>query len=221
MDFSTMVDAVQDTVDDTSSSGEARIKRYLNWAQQDIASRKDWHWLKSSKTLTTTSGTEEYSLDSTCHKVIAMKDETNETYLRPINARAFEVSEPYVDTSSDTGKPRYWYPSEIDSSENQQVKFYPVPNGSYTIRYRFYKRLSDMSADTDVSRVPAKYHKLLVDFACGKYLQKEQDPQANHFLVEYENGIANMASDMMAETDAIPSVIPAQHQKQAVRDLRF
>ena len=45
MIFSDIYNAVADQVGDTSADNITRIKRYINWAQQDICSRDNWDFL--------------------------------------------------------------------------------------------------------------------------------------------------------------------------------
>ena len=220
--YSDLQAAVQDTVGDTNAAGLARIKRYINFGQQRVASLFDWPFLKTTDaTITTAANDEEYSLASDFAKMIAMRDTTNENWLTEMSKKDFDASKPAVSTTEDAGYPEYWYATDLDSSNYQQIKLYPVPDGIYTITYDYYKTLADLSADTDVSDIPAKYHQALVDYACFKYYQKEQDEQATQFHQEFQNTMADMMADLKYESENLAVMKPATAEHQKVRDLRF
>lgn len=192
--FSEIYGAVQDSVDDTSAAGLVRIKRYINWGQQDLASRKNGEFLRDSSTLSLAAGTEEYALPATVDKLFALRDTTNNKYITRIDYKT--LIENYPDPSETTGLPQYWYNTGLDATGNVKIKFYPVPDSVATINYDYYKRLTDLSADGSTPIIPARYHQLLVDFALWHWFEKEQDPQANYYATKYENGIEKMLADV-------------------------
>lgn len=63
----------------------------------------------------------------------------------------------------------------LDSSGNTQLTFYPFPSDLRVFEVRYLKRLTDMSADADLSVVPAKWHHVLIEGALVfgfRYLRK-------------------------------------------------
>lgn len=63
----------------------------------------------------------------------------------------------------------------LDSSGNTQITFYPFPSDLRIFEVRYLKRLTDMSADADLSVVPAKWHHVLIEGALVygfRYLRK-------------------------------------------------
>jgi len=50
---------------------------------------------------------------------------------------------------SSTGVPEWWIYRGRDANGYQQIEIYPVPDDAYEIRYRYYKKVSNLSADTD------------------------------------------------------------------------
>ena len=53
----------------------------------------------------------------------------------------------------------------IDSSGNVQLTFYPFPSDARIFEVKYLKRLSDLSADADLSVIPVKWHHVIVEGA--------------------------------------------------------
>lgn len=208
MTFTQIYQRVQQQVSDTSAATLSNLKNYINDGQQDFASRRDfWSWLYGTDTaISATAGTDIYSLSSTAHKIISLRDTTNETYLQEVNLKQFRLAHPNVDTTNDRGKPTQWYFLGVDSSNNLKVGVYPVPDGSYTIIPDIYKRVTDLSADSDNSVIPARYHKALVYYACARFFELKQDPMATYYNQMYENEIEKALVDQFNETDGMVSM---------------
>lgn len=63
----------------------------------------------------------------------------------------------------------------LDSSGNVQLTFYPFPSVKEIYEVKYIKRLSDLSADGDLSVIPVKWHHVIVEGAliyAFQYLRK-------------------------------------------------
>lgn len=195
---------IKNQIGDTSGVNDSLIESYIDWGQQDMASRRDWEWLKETDaTITTASGTEEYTLATDCHKVSGqMKDITNERWIPEFNKREFDMAYPSPSTTDDIGQPIYWYLTELDSSGNQKIKLYPIPNGTYTIRYDYIKRVSNIPSDSDNPIVPNKFRPYLIDFGLARFYEKKREfGAAAYFQTKYENNVEKMMENMVASSD--------------------
>lgn len=194
---------IKSQIGETTASNDALINSYINWGYHEIASRRDWDWLKEvGASITTTSGIEEYTLASDTHRIMGnLRDTTNERYIQEFSYRQFVKLYPNVG-STDTGSPLYWYPTELDSNGNQLIKFYPVPNATLTIKYDYVKRITDLSVDADTPIVPTRYHRLLIDYGLARWYEKEREyTDSGYFNAKFENELRQMLSDMVAESD--------------------
>jgi len=221
MTFLEMYTLAEDIIGDSTAATGARIKKFINFGQKDFASRYDWPFLQSSSTFNTTSGTEYYDLSTTCGKVIDLRDSTNETYLPEYNERIFNSVKPSTD-SADTGKPLYWYPVSVStgtSSEQIRVNLYPIPDGTYTVKYNFFKNVIDLSADSDYSLIPAKYHSTILDYALMREFEKRRSSMANYYATKYEDGVIRAMQDFKF-SDGLNQMQPPSGVRYG-RDLRY
>lgn len=224
MTFTQIQARVQQIVQDTSGTNLLNIQNWINDGQQDFASRcQFWPWLLSSSTFPTVSNSNTYSLSSDVHSIINLRDETNNAFIAETDRKVFELAFPYVNQSTDVNAPTQWFRFGVGSSGCIQIKLHPVPAGVYTIRYDYYKEITDMSGSTDVSVIPSRYHKALISYAVTKYFEMKQDPMADYHSTQYENEVYKAISDT-SESDNQAMMIPGKrigHAAKSVADEYF
>lgn len=224
MTFGTIQARVQQLVQDTSGSSLLNIQNWINDGQQDFQSRLSyWPWLLSSTTFATAANDDTYSLASDVDKVINLRDETNGRFMPEVSRKLFQMVEPYVNTTSDTAQPTEWYRFGMDSSGYVQIKLWPVPASVYTVRYDYYKLVSDLSSSADVPVIPVKYMKALIAYACKEYFAMKQDPMADYYAGQYEIEVQKAIMDT-EESDQQVSMVPGKpfsYQAKSVADDYF
>jgi hypothetical protein len=261
--FTELYSAVTDQLGDTSTSTTTRVKRYINWTQQDIASRRNWPFLLerssiqciapystgevsvtdgdatvtgSGTTFTaamvgrkirfngqaeyytiatftsdtaleldqTYSGTsdanatysiykDEYSLAATAEKIVNITLPSKNYRLANVGRTEFDTSLP---SPKSEGAPDFWVDAGTDSNNYLLIQLSPIPDDDYVVYYWYRKRLTDLSADADVSLIPTKYHKLLYLGGCAQTYEQDENPIANNYWTQYENMIEEMKSDL-------------------------
>lgn len=175
------------------------FKLYLNLAQKDLAGRyEDWPELRSASTLALTDGTEGYALASDFYKMrpdtMRITTANKERLIQEIPYAVFRTQ--YQNTSDDTeDEPRYWYyaPNDVDT-----VRFYPIPDQSYTAAYDYSKVPSDMSAVSDTPFIAARWHHVLVDFALAMHYESSYEARfdkATYHRTRYENEVEKVIVD--------------------------
>jgi len=200
--FSDTYNAVADQFGDTTTPMITRIKRFINWTQQDIAARRNWEFLLKTADITTVASTSTYSLASDADKVIDIINTTTRAKLGFTSRQEFDARVPYT---TSTGSPSVWIPAGRDTNGYLKVQLYLTPDAEYTLPYWYRKRLTDLSADADVSLIPLKYHKLLYLGAVAQVYEYDTNPMANNYWVQYENMINDMIDDL--ESGSEDSVI--------------
>lgn len=178
------------------SSGTVRdmFKEWINEGQQDIATRYLWPFLEKSTpgAITTAADDDTYSLASDVAVLYDLYDTTNYRKLRYITNADFDKLYP---NPSATGAP-YLYRLLGESETLKQVVLYPIPAGAYTLRYKYYKRLSDLSEPDEESGIPSQYHRLLKWYALKMFWLKEGDSRYTTADREYENGLVSMVEEL-------------------------
>ena len=134
-----------------------QILRWLNRSYVELASSYRFDELETSTTITTSSGTAEYTLSvADVLTIISVKDTTNKVQLYP--ASRFQYDRwTQGNESSITGTPIYWFISGT-SSGYRQVTLYPTPAGTYTLTMTYRKKPTELvlspSATTSVLLEP-------------------------------------------------------------------
>ena len=192
MNYKEIQDKVLDRLDDNTNPTRERVKDYINEAYNIVYYDRDWYWrLTQDATFTTTSGTEEYTLATDVGKMIDVRDTTNDTYLAEAHYLDLVQDRPGIDSTNDTGHPTKWYYSG-DSSQTPKIKLYVIPNGSFAMEYDYYKKLTELSADSDTSDLPTRWQQILIDYALYQEFLAQNDSRYSIYNTNFENTFERM-----------------------------
>lgn len=168
----------------------------INEAYEELlaALPQETPYLNSSSSITTVASTRLYNLASDAMAFdlyfYSVEDETNSDKAIRMASKEF-IQE--LDNRWDevTGKPEYAY-----LEGNNQVGFYPIPDGSYTIKYQYGQWPSNrLSATSATFIVPDKWLRFVEKRAQEKYERRKgyQEPDSTAF--ECINILADVISD--------------------------
>lgn len=96
-----------------------------------------------------------YSTDSTVDRIIQVTQTVLPYQLIETSTEYFQSFNPGFLAS---GTPRIYMPDGVDSSGFPQFKLWPNPDAAINLSVYYLKTAVDMSADADVSVIPAKWH---------------------------------------------------------------
>lgn len=99
----------------------------------------------------------------------------------------------YSSLYSDTGTPTSYIPSSPTSTGAIQFSFYPAPNELMNIMVRGKRILSDLSATSDESLIPAPWQDAIINIAAFYGFQSLDDTRANTELQVGESRIEDMS----------------------------
>lgn len=198
MTFESLYQLCQRQSGNRTADGLEGLKIYLNLAQKDAAGRfNDWPELRASATLSLTSTTEAYALESDFFKMRPTVRITTANYERLLQEVSYAVFRTAFQNTSDdsTSVPRYWYfaPNDVDT-----IRVYPIPDASYTVAYDYSKIPSDMSLVSDTPFLPARWHHILVDFALAMHYESSYEARydkAAYHRTRYEQEIEKAIID--------------------------
>jgi len=107
-----------------------------------------------------------YALPSDFEKLISARQAITRTKLKPVDLRLFDanIPDPRI-----TRTPAFYMIVGQDSSQLYQMAFHPVPDDEMNIDIRYYKRTTDMSANTDVPFMPDPFRPVIVFDVLVKY----------------------------------------------------
>lgn len=139
-----MVDIVRDSLGGETSEtlSDTRILRFINQSYLELASQYQFDQLGTSTSVTTTSGTTTYELSvSNVLNITKVVDDTNDTMLYTMNEEQYHR---FVQGSSVTGTPSYWFIDGVGSNNRYNISFYPTPAGTYTINVYYVKSPTEL-----------------------------------------------------------------------------
>lgn len=159
-----------DATDVTSLSGQSQIVAdAINEAQTELWKEENWYSLYKTTTFATVASTGTYdiaTIASDWGRVLDMIDTTNNRVLIEDITRVFDEDDPDADY---TGTPTHF------TVEGANFRLYPIPNGAYTIRLRYYQIPDTLSANSDTYDLPYECENCLIQFALAttyEYLNK-------------------------------------------------
>lgn len=133
----------------------------LNETKREIEDAWDWTSLRDTVTVTTSNGVQQYALTGMGERGRLVLDnygrprvwdDTNDV---PLNFISHEEMYRLSNSSStQTGTPAYFCIEGRDGSYDPYVKFWPIPGGTYSIKFNCYIPQADLAATGTVPEVP-------------------------------------------------------------------
>lgn len=199
MTYETLYKLCQRQSGNKSADALIGFKDYLNLGQKDVAGSYDnWRELNATGTLSLTDGIEAYALtnfDRFRTDVLLLTSPTNnEKPIYRISANKLREQNPVTSNDSET-IPVWWYE---DPNDDTKIRFYPIPDTSYTVSYDYITTTTDMNATSDSPFFPARWHHILVDYALAMHFesaaQRNYDVATYHWT-KYRNGLKQLISN--------------------------
>lgn len=178
-----------------------RVKQWLNLAQARIARTLEVSDKFSSTSVATVIGTSTYVLPSTATIVQGVVDEALGFRLEYIKNPDDLMARNAVGTF--TGRP-----IEYSFGTANLLLLSPVPDAVYSLTVLYFLRPVDLSADSDVSTIPADFHDVMVSWTLARAYRSEDDAQMSQFyMAEYQRDLMLLGYDtQVLSTD--PTQVP-------------
>jgi hypothetical protein len=147
----------EDEVTSVSSNTYSKMAGdFVNDAKKLVEDAWDWSALRTTLTLTTTSGIFNYVLTGSQNKikVLDVINDTSNNFMEYQTSHWF--NDKYLNQDPVSGSPEYYTYNGVNSSGDTQVDIYPKPDGVYSIRFNCVLRNDDLSSDDDVLFIPAQ-----------------------------------------------------------------
>lgn len=134
-----------------------------------------------------------YSTDSTVDRLIAISQAVSPYQLTETSPEFFQAVNPGFLSS---GTPRIYMPAGLDSSGFVQFRLWPNPDAALNLSIEYLKTATDMSSDSDVSVIPAKWHtSVLLEGAKIDAFEFLDDDRKKTSVIEFANSLEEMASE--------------------------
>ena len=130
------------------------IAKYVNDSKRQVEDAYNWNALSETLSATTTADIFNYVLVGSGQRfrVIDVLNDTDNWFLR--NATTVWMDQQFLLTNAQKGSPIYYNFNGTDSNGDTQVDLFPIPNGSYNIRFNVIKPQDPLVANADVLLVP-------------------------------------------------------------------
>ena len=207
------INEVEITTVSSTRGIQTSVKDFINKAQRDIInSEVEWPFTVVSQSFTTTAGTAEYSRESDAKTVdydsftVQESASTSERKLKYLSFNEYLERRNEADTNPDTSSRAL--PEFIYKTPDQKLGLSPVPDVStYTVRYYYYKTVSDMSANTDTPTIPERFHDVIVNRARYYTHMLRSDVQFSQLaLKDYVDGLGRLRIELINRKDYMRAV---------------
>lgn len=130
------------------------IGEFVNDAKRQVEDAYPWNSLSDTLTAVTASGIFNYVLVGSGQRfrIIDVLNDTSNSVL--INAPTKWMDEKFLLTTAQSGSPKYFNFNGTNDNGDTQVDLYPIPNGTYDIRFNVIKPQVPLNADSDNLLVP-------------------------------------------------------------------
>lgn len=180
-----------------------RIKDWVNEVYLEICNSGYWRFLETEASITTITGQESYTIATDCQvdRIINIRETETPTYLSRIDFK--EIDKSYPDTTqTQQGIPNSYY------FVGNKLYLFPIPSSEATIKYRYYKTVTELENPTDVPDIPECWKWVLVNGALIRANQYLQDQSLRDVQMQYYNGLLQMRSANRADRQQKNNIKP-------------
>ena len=141
----------------TSVSDNAYVKliaRYVNDSKRQVEDSYNWNSLSDTLTADTAAGIFNYVLNGSGQR-FRIIDVINDTSNDFVEVRTtVDMDRLFLIANPEQGAPRYYNFNGTNIHGDTQVDLYPIPDGSYSIRFNIIKPQVPLAINADVLYVP-------------------------------------------------------------------
>jgi hypothetical protein len=131
------------------------IGLFVNDAKREVEDAYDWNALGATVTLTTVSGTYNYTLTDSKTRFRTIDVLNDSSNFRMQYATTRWMNEQFLLVEPVQGTPYYYNFNGVSNDGDTQVDVFPIPNGAYTVRFNLTIPQDDLSSNTTKLLVPS------------------------------------------------------------------
>lgn len=130
------------------------IARYVNDSKRQVEDAYNWNSLSETLSATTTADVFNYVLVGSGQRfrVIDVLNDTDNFFIE--NVSTIWMDQQFLLTTPQKGSPKYYNFNGTDNNGDTQVDLFPIPNGSYNIRFNVIKPQEPLVNNADTLLVP-------------------------------------------------------------------
>jgi hypothetical protein len=195
MDLSTLQTRLRERIGnpDTTDVPNATLTLRINEALVDILDKFTFHAAKTTdSSIVTVDDTESYALPAGVDVLINVRDTTNGVKLRKMDRN--EYDELVTSTLRTNAKPTAYF------RDLTYIYLDPIPDGAYTIKLRYRKATTELSASGDTPTIPVSWHHGIVLLARVKHYEVKEDwPKALAAQSAFDSWVSTKSDEIAEE----------------------
>lgn len=195
----------------TDLRSDEQIDVVLNECYQEVLQISDWPFLRTSTTVTLTSGTDEFTMPTgfqEIHSVTYSSPQDVQTRMRQTTLNEMDYVEP-----DEEGDPIYY--AKVDENT---IRIWPAPAHALTLTVRGKESVSNLSAGSDEPVYAEQFHPLIAYRAAARILGEEGDDsgRSEFYQSEANNFFARMQQFYVKTADTGFIVLGSRRRRDAL-----
>jgi hypothetical protein len=173
------------------------IGEFVNVVKREVEDAYNWSSLRTTITANTSTGLYSYELTSstTRCRILDVWNDTDDIEMKYQTTRWFDRQ--FQGTDPEEGSPTYYNFNGVSTEGDHLVDVYPIPDGTYALRFNIVKPQADLDADGDVINIP---YQLVIEGALARAISErgddggytEQEARYNRILGDYISNEAGL-----------------------------
>ena len=130
------------------------ISKFVNDAKRNVEDAYNWNALYDTLTAVTTNDIFNYVLEGSGQRfrVVDVLNDTSNFELREATTRW--MNQQFLLTTPQKGSPQYYNFNGVDANGDTQVDLFPIPSGSYNVRFNIVLPQPLLVNNADILKVP-------------------------------------------------------------------
>lgn len=191
------------TVNETDYS--ALIGKLVNDAKTEVENAWNWEVLRETYTVTTVADTVSYALDGSGYRFKLQEAINNSDYgFMEYRPERYFTENITLAANPLKGSPYYYTFNGNDTDGDLVVDVYPVPDGSYTLRFNGFRPENALSNSTDTTALPAQP---IVMLAWAKAIEERGEDGGINVSSQYAVAKQSVADHIAIEANRRPDDI--------------
>lgn len=186
----------EDVITDVSTAtGKSLIVAGLfNEAQNVLYTEPvNWYSMYATATITTVASTAEYALEADHGRTLTIINETSNIVMKEEFIKRMDKLDP--DRSSSSNPTHF-------TIQATNYRLYPIPSGVETLRVRYYKTPTTLSANANTSDLPIECENIMITWVMMEIFEYMKDfDAADRKRISYKDGLkkAKIANDKILD----------------------
>lgn len=140
----------------TENSYSKLVGQFINDAKRQVEDSWNWNALRKTLTATTEVGVFNYELNTagSRFRILDVVNDTSNWFMEQRSSSWF--NDVFLNSTAETGEPRYYSINGISTDNDTQVDIYPIPSSVYTIRFNIVDPQDALVNNSDELFVPTE-----------------------------------------------------------------